>query len=127
MLKLMFKEDFTAPGANKVLLFPGASAHCGDSDVALCGHPVLQPTYYPRGDYPVWPQLDLTVAALNQGVNRRYNVGLLSHLRSRFLAVYGAVLGGWASYNKYSLLGRCASAPRWSAMSWPWASRSSAS
>jgi len=49
--------------------------------------------------------VDLTVAALNQGVIADLNVGLLYVFAMGSLAVYGAVLGGWASNNKYSLLG----------------------
>jgi NADH-quinone oxidoreductase subunit H len=50
-------------------------------------------------------QIDLTVAGLNQGVIADINVGLLYVFAMGSLAVYGAVLGGWASNNKYSLLG----------------------
>jgi NADH-quinone oxidoreductase subunit H len=49
--------------------------------------------------------VDLTVAGLNQGVIADVNVGLLYIFAMGSLAVYGAVLGGWASNNKYSLLG----------------------
>ena len=45
------------------------------------------------------------MAALNQGVIADVNVGLLYVFAMGSLAVYGAVLGGWASNNKYSLLG----------------------
>jgi len=49
--------------------------------------------------------VDLTVAALNQGVIADMNVGLLYIFAVSSLSVYGAVLGGWASNSKYSLLG----------------------
>ena len=104
VLKLMFKEDFTPPGANKILfmlaplltavtaLLPFAvipfSSNILPPEITLFGH-----------------KLDLTVAALNQGVIADLNVGLLFIFAMGGLAVYGAVLGGWASNNKYSLLG----------------------
>jgi NADH-quinone oxidoreductase subunit H len=103
-IKLIFKEDFTPPGANKVLFImaplltavtaflpfavvPFASQILPDS-IAIYGYKV-----------------DLTVAGLNQGVIADVNVGLLYVFAMGSLAVYGAVLGGWASNNKYSLLG----------------------
>ncbi len=49
--------------------------------------------------------LDLTVASLNRGVIADINVGLLYIFAVGGMAVYGAVIGGWASNNKYSLLG----------------------
>ncbi len=104
VLKLMFKEDFTPPGANKILfmlaplltavtaLLPFAAIPFSSAilppEISLFGH-----------------KIDLTAAALNQGVIADVNVGLLYIFAVSSLAVYGAILGGWASNNKYSLLG----------------------
>jgi NADH-quinone oxidoreductase subunit H len=104
VLKLMFKEDFTPPGANKILfmlaplltavtaLLPFAAIPFSSAilppEISLFGHKV-----------------DLTAAGLNQGVLADVNVGLLYIFAVSSLAVYGAILGGWASNNKYSLLG----------------------
>lgn len=104
VLKLMFKEDFTPPGANKILfmlaplltavtaLLPFAAIPFSSAilppEISLFGH-----------------KIDLTAAALNQGVLADVNVGLLYIFAVSSLAVYGAILGGWASNNKYSLLG----------------------
>ena len=104
VLKLMFKEEFTPPGANKILfmlaplltavtaLLPFAAIPFSSAilppEISLFGH-----------------KIDLTAAALNQGVLADVNVGLLYIFAVSSLAVYGAILGGWASNNKYSLLG----------------------
>ena len=103
-IKLIFKEDFTPPGGNRVLfvmapvitsvtaflpfaVIPFAAQILPDS-LTIYGH-----------------TLDLKVAGLNQGVIADLNVGLLYIFAMGSLSVYGAVLGGWASNNKYSLLG----------------------
>ncbi len=104
LLKLLFKEDFTPPGVNKVLftLAPVISAVTAFLPFAVIpfAKDILpaQFTFYGQ-------QIDLTVAGLNQGVIADLNVGLLYVFAMGSLAVYGAVLGGWASNNKYSLLG----------------------
>jgi NADH-quinone oxidoreductase subunit H len=104
VLKLMFKEDFTPPGANKILfimapLLTAATALLPFAAIPFSGA-ILPPEITLFGH-----KLDLTVANLNQGVIADINVGLLYIFAVGSLAVYGAVLGGWASNNKYSLLG----------------------
>ena len=104
MLKLMFKEDFTPPQANKVLftLAPMLTAFTAFLPFAAIpfASQILPPVITIYGH-----KLDLTVAALNQGVIADLNVGILYIFAISSLSVYGAVLGGWASNNKYSLLG----------------------
>ncbi len=103
-IKLIFKEEYTPPGANRVLfilapILTAVFAFLPFVCIPFAGA-ILPPeiTFY---GYKV----DLTVAALNQGVIADINVGLLFIFAVSSMAVYGAVLGGWASNNKYSLLG----------------------
>ncbi len=104
LLKLLFKEDFTPPGVNKVLftLAPIITAVTAFLPFAVIpfAQDILPPQITIYGQ-----QIDLTAAGLNQGVIADINVGLLFVFAMGSLAVYGAVLGGWASNNKYSLLG----------------------
>jgi NADH-quinone oxidoreductase subunit H len=104
LLKLLFKEDFTPPGVNKVLftLAPVITAVTAFLPFAVI--PFAQ-DILPAQITIYGQQIDLTAAGLNQGVIADINVGLLFVFAMGSLAVYGAVLGGWASNNKYSLLG----------------------
>ena len=103
-LKLLFKEDFTPPGANKYLfvMAPVITAAAAFLPFAVIpfANTILPPeiTFYGY-------KIDLTVASLNQGVIGDTNIGLLYIFAVGSLGVYGAILGGWASNNKYSLLG----------------------
>jgi NADH-quinone oxidoreductase subunit H len=104
LLKLLFKEDFTPPGVNKVLftlapIITAVTAFLPFAVIPFAGD-ILPPTITIYGQ-----TIDLTAAGLNQGVIADINVGLLFVFAMGSLAVYGAVLGGWASNNKYSLLG----------------------
>ena len=90
-IKLFFKEDIVVPHANRLIyifaptvivitaLVSYAVIPFGDS-VTILGHKV-----------------DLVVADVN--------VGLLYLFAISSLGVYGVAMGGWASNNKYSLLG----------------------
>jgi NADH-quinone oxidoreductase subunit H len=104
LIKLLFKEDFTPPGVNKVLfvLAPIITATTAFLPFAVIpfARTILPPKLTIYG-----LEVDLSLAALNQGVIADINVGLLYVFAMSSLAVYGAVLGGWASNNKYSLLG----------------------
>jgi NADH-quinone oxidoreductase subunit H len=103
-IKLLFKEEFTPSGANKVLfvLAPIVTAVMAFLPFAVIpfAQDILPPSITLYGQ-----KIDLTVAGLNQGVIADINVGLLYVFAMGSMAVYGAVLGGWASNNKYSLLG----------------------
>jgi NADH-quinone oxidoreductase subunit H len=103
-IKLLFKEEFTPPGANKILftLAPIITAVTAFLPFAVIpfAKDILPQTITIYGQ-----TIDLSAAGLNQGVIADINVGLLYVFAMGSLAVYGAVLGGWASNNKYSLLG----------------------
>jgi NADH-quinone oxidoreductase subunit H len=103
-IKLLFKEEFTPPGANKVLFVMAPIITAVTAFLPLAVIPfakdILPATITIYGH-----KVDLAVAGLNQGVIADINVGLLYVFAMGSLAVYGAVLGGWASNNKYSLLG----------------------
>jgi NADH-quinone oxidoreductase subunit H len=93
-LKLFFKEDIIPAGANWVLfslapilsLVPAligfAVIPFGPNNVTLFGHTFTQPF-----------------------VITDINIGILYILAFASIGAYGVILGGWASNNKYSLLG----------------------
>jgi len=90
-LKLFFKEDIIVPHANRVIytLAPTVIVI-----TALMSYAVI-----PFGDSLtiLGQKVDLVIADVN--------VGLLYLLAISSLGVYGVAMGGWASNNKYSLLG----------------------
>ncbi|MCL6622151.1 MAG: NADH-quinone oxidoreductase subunit NuoH [Syntrophobacterales bacterium] len=104
LVKLLFKEDFTPPMVNKVLFImaPMITAITAFLPFAVIpfASQILPDTITVYGQ-----TLDLKAAGLNQGVIADVNVGILYVFAMSSLAVYGAVLGGWASNSKYSLLG----------------------
>jgi NADH-quinone oxidoreductase subunit H len=96
LLKLVFKEDFVPEGANRVLfqLAPLVSVITAVTAIAMI----------PFGD-PV--HIDGYRVQL---VGANVSVGLLVLFALSGLASYALILGGWASGNKYSLLGAARSA-----------------
>jgi NADH-quinone oxidoreductase subunit H len=91
VLKLLFKEDFRPARAHAALY---TLAPFIIMAVALTTFAVI-----PFGDYILIAgrKIPLVVADLN--------VGILYVLAIASLGVYGTVMGGWASSNKYSFLG----------------------
>ena len=104
LLKLLFKEDFTPPGVNKVLFVMAPIITAATAFLPFAVIPFAS-QLLPESISLYGHKVDLTVACLNQGVIADVNVGLLYIFAVASLSVYGAVLGGWASNNKYSLLG----------------------
>lgn len=84
VVKLLFKEDFTPRGANRAIF---VMAPMLAVIPALITFSVI-----PFGPGPALVGTDI-------------NVGLLLFLAMSSLGVYAVVLGGWASNNKYALLG----------------------
>ncbi|MBU1208844.1 MAG: NADH-quinone oxidoreductase subunit NuoH [Proteobacteria bacterium] len=90
-IKLFFKEDIIVPHANRLIYILAPSIMV---TTALVSFAVI-----PFGDSIIilGQKVDMVVADVN--------VGLLYLFAISSLGVYGLVMGGWASNNKYSLLG----------------------
>jgi NADH-quinone oxidoreductase subunit H len=98
--KLLLKEEVTVANANKVvyILAPLIVVTC-----ALIPFAVIPFSEGLGLKSILGPMADKF--GLNQGVISDINVGILFVLGVSSLGTYGVVLGGWASNNKYSLLG----------------------
>jgi NADH-quinone oxidoreductase subunit H len=83
-IKLMLKEDILPSRAEKVVYFLGPMI------------PII-PIFVVFALIPFGPPPTFTITSVN--------VGLLLILALTSTAVYGLILGGWASNNKYSLMG----------------------
>jgi NADH-quinone oxidoreductase subunit H len=88
MVKIFFKEDWTPPFADKVVFLIAPPVAMSMTILNFLLVPVA----------PGW------------GVAPGLNIGILVFLALSSLSVYAAVLGGWASASKYSLLGALRSA-----------------
>ena len=88
-VKLMLKEDILPSSAEKIAYFLGPMLPLVPAFIVFCLIPYGPP-----------PEFTVT----------RVNVGLLLILAITSTAVYGIILGGWASNNKYSLMGGLRSA-----------------
>ncbi|MBA9076528.1 NADH-quinone oxidoreductase subunit NuoH [Rufibacter quisquiliarum] len=90
-VKLFFKEEFVPANANKFLFIAGPSlamlTACMSSAVIPFGN-----TLYINGEY-------IPVQAIEVNIGILYIFGVVA------LGVYGIMIGGWASNNKFSLLG----------------------
>ncbi len=91
-IKLFFKEDTLPITADRTLHRIAPAVSVFSSLMAFAIVPI-GPSY----NIPGFGQVPLWIADLN--------VGVLYLLGTASLGVYGIVLGGWASGNKYSLLG----------------------
>ncbi|MEZ0538470.1 NADH-quinone oxidoreductase subunit NuoH [Fibrella arboris] len=89
--KMFFKEDFIPAQASKWLFILGP---CLAMLTALMSSAVV-----PFGDSIRYENVDVPVQGLDVNVGILYVFGVVS------LGVYGIMIGGWASNNKFSLLG----------------------
>jgi NADH-quinone oxidoreductase subunit H len=91
VVKLIFKEDFVPQGANRILfqIAPMISVFAAVAAVAVIPF---------GGDHTFWGH---HVALVGTDIN----IGVLYLFALSGLGFYGLILGGWASGNKYSLLG----------------------
>ena len=91
VVKLIFKEDFVPKGANRLLfqIAPMISVFAAIAAIAVI----------PWGDGFEFYGHTVT------GVGADLNIGVLFLFALSGLGFYGLILGGWASGNKYSLLG----------------------
>ncbi len=95
-IKMFTKEDFTPAGAHKVLF------NLGPFIPLFCG--ILCFAVIPFGDrlFLFGREIKLQVMDIN--------IGILFFLCAVSMSVYGVVLGGWASNNKWALMGSVRSA-----------------
>jgi NADH-quinone oxidoreductase subunit H len=90
-IKLIFKEDIVPAQTNKVI-------H------TLAPVLVVVPALIIIGVIPFGPQVTLFGHQIDMVISD-LNVGLLYIFAVAALGIYGIILGGWSSNNKYSLLG----------------------
>ena len=99
-LKFMFKEDFVPPQAHKFLFMW--------APIMAMSPPLIVAAIIPFGPSLCWGALFDKAAVCSQPVPlqiARLDVGLLFYFAISSLAVYGATLAGWASHNKWAMMG----------------------
>jgi NADH-quinone oxidoreductase subunit H len=92
VFKLFFKEDFVPRAADK---FTHALAPMISVTMAALLYTVIPLAHY----------VEIAGRTIYIGIAPNINIGILFVLAMTSLAVYGFTLAGWASNNKYSLLG----------------------
>ena len=109
VVKLIFKEDFVPRGANRLLfqIAPMISVFAAVAAVAVI---------------PFGGTIELWGHTVNL-VGADLDIGVLFLFALSGLGFYGLILGGWASGNKYSLLGAAAPRPSSSPTRSRWACR----
>ncbi len=92
-VKLIFKEELTPAGADKVLFII--------APIMTVGPAMILAAVIPLGTQFTLPFLNRTITLHVASIN----VGILYLAAIASISVYGIVLAGWASSNKYALLG----------------------
>jgi NADH-quinone oxidoreductase subunit H len=101
-LKFLFKEDFVPPKAHKFLF--------ALAPILALAPALIVAAILPFGPPLCWGRL-LEAVPLGQCAQpvdlqiARLDVGILFYFAISSLSVYGATLAGWASYNKWALMG----------------------
>ncbi len=95
-IKLIFKEDVTPAGADRVVFWLAPVMKCVPAVMIVAVIPLGPPLLIPWFD-GLWYRVPLGLADLN--------VGVLFILAFMSLGTYGIVLAGWSSANKYAMLG----------------------
>ncbi len=98
-IKLFFKEDIIPAGANWILF-------------SLAPILSLVPAFIGFAVVPYGPnqEIELFGVTIKPFIITDINIGILYILAFASIGAYGVILGGWASNNKYSLLGGLRSA-----------------
>ena len=91
-IKLLFKEELIPDRADKVLFI-------------LAPIITVVPVLLLLAVIPLGPEIEVFGLNIDLGLASSIDVGLLYILAVASIAVYGIVIAGWSSYNKYSLLG----------------------
>src|SRR5207245_179773 len=93
-IKLFFKEDIIPAGANRFLF-------------SLAPILSLVPAFIGFAVVPTAPtrEIELFAVTIKPFIITDINIGILYILAFTSIGAYGIILGGWASNNKYSLLG----------------------
>lgn len=91
-LKLIFKEELIPDQADKVLF-------------VLAPVITVVPVLILLAVVPMGPSLTLFGRQIDLGLADNVNVGVLYIMAVASIAVYGIVIAGWSSHNKYALLG----------------------
>jgi len=101
-LKMMFKEDFIPPKANRFLFTL--------APVLALAPPLIVLAIIPFGAPLCWGRVNVAVppGACAMPVNLQIahlDVGVLFYFAFASLSVFGVTLAGWASHNKWALMG----------------------
>jgi NADH-quinone oxidoreductase subunit H len=101
-IKMMFKEDFIPPKANRFLFTL--------APVLALAPPLIVLAIIPFGAPLCWGQVGKAVAsgACAMPVNLQIahlDVGVLFYFAFASISVFGVTLAGWASHNKWALMG----------------------